>query len=432
MTIEDRMRRALGGAPEPEGDGWARIEEKVATAEQRRRRGRIATVVVGAAAVLAVAFAVGAMVADDGDDQTVDVGPADTSTTTTAEESTTSTSTSTVITVPAAEVDTFVWRGDAATPEDAARAFMHDFVGVPDPIVAGVHQGDSRSWEVDVVPRPGLDGLMTTVLVREDDGGLGVLGSNSVNVELDSPMSGDPVAGTVPVRGRARAFEGTVNVEVRDDFGRALATGIVTGRGDGNLGEFAGGIAITPTEAEAGALILSTASAEDGSVQEATVIRVVFGAGTARCTAPFEEVPPPVVRVFLLCPDNGGDPVTVAVERTAPDQGVLRAAVEFLLAGPNTEEADAGLQSMFSKDTGRMLRSVSIDDGRAVVDFERGLAEAIPNASTSAGSGALLAQLDATVFQFESIDSVEYRLDGSCEEFMQWIQGGPCQPFERP
>jgi hypothetical protein len=46
----------------------------------------------------------------------------------------------------------------------------------------------------------------------------------------------------------------------------------------------------------------------------------------------------------------------------------------------------------------------------------------IPNASTSAGSQLLLAQLDATVFQFSTVRSVEYRIDGSCARFFEWLQ----------
>jgi hypothetical protein len=55
-----------------------------------------------------------------------------------------------------------------------------------------------------------------------------------------------------------------------------------------------------------------------------------------------------------------------------------------------------------------MLRSVTMDDDHhAVVDFDARLPDVIPNASSSAGSTQLLSQLDATVFQFRSVESVE-------------------------
>ncbi len=55
----------------------------------------------------------------------------------------------------------------------------------------------------------------------------------------------------------------------------------------------------------------------------------------------------------------------------------------------------------------------------------------IPNASTSAGSEMLLAQLGATVFQFPTVASVEYRIEGSCDAFFEWLQRG-CEVIERP
>jgi hypothetical protein len=52
----------------------------------------------------------------------------------------------------------------------------------------------------------------------------------------------------------------------------------------------------------------------------------------------------------------------------------------------------------------------------------RDLRPVIPNASTSAGSQILLRELDATVFQFPSVRSVEYRINGSCAAFFEWLQ----------
>jgi hypothetical protein len=50
----------------------------------------------------------------------------------------------------------------------------------------------------------------------------------------------------------------------------------------------------------------------------------------------------------------------------------------------------------------------------------------IPHAR-SAGS----AQLDATVFQFRAVESVEYRLGGDCGAFGEWLQYGGCEAHTR-
>jgi photosystem II stability/assembly factor-like uncharacterized protein len=109
------------------------------------------------------------------------------------------------------------------------------------------------------------------------------------------------------------------------------------------------------------------------------------------------------------------------VEEPPPSPG-LEAALRELLRGPTPEERDQGLSSWFSPETADALRSVSLDEkGDVVVDF-RDLASLIPAASSSAGSAMLLGELNATVFQHPDVRTVEYRLDGSCEAFWNWLQ----------
>lgn len=131
-----------------------------------------------------------------------------------------------------------------------------------------------------------------------------------------------------------------------------------------------------------------------------------------------------VVRIWLT---RGEEPV--AVERRV-DESTPPAALRALAAGPMPEEREAGLDSWFSDSTADALASVADRDGFLVVDF-RGLDRLIPNASSSAGSALLLSALDSTVFQFPDVDSVEYRLDGSCDAFWEWLQRG-CTVVRRP
>jgi hypothetical protein len=56
-----------------------------------------------------------------------------------------------------------------------------------------------------------------------------------------------------------------------------------------------------------------------------------------------------------------------------------------------------------------------------VVDFGD-FSGIIPNASSSLGSTILLGELNATVFQFPAVRSVEYRFEGSCDAFANWLQ----------
>lgn len=120
------------------------------------------------------------------------------------------------------------------------------------------------------------------------------------------------------------------------------------------------------------------------------------------------------------------------VRRPVPDSSPpLRAALEWLVRGPTPEERGAGIRSWFSDTTAAVLRAVEVDSaGRAVVDFHD-LRTLIPNASSSFGSAMLLQELNGTVFQIPEIRSVEYRMEGSCDLFWDWLQYG-CQVVARP
>ena len=143
--------------------------------------------------------------------------------------------------------------------------------------------------------------------------------------------------------------------------------------------------------------------------------------------------------------ESGGDParapaaqsVRVWFTRGETPEAVTRqvddrepaAAFSALVAGPTEAERARGLSSWFSDSTAGALRAVDVADGFLVVDFE-GLERLIPGAGSSAGSAALLGALDSTAFQFEAVDSVEYRLDGSCRAFWEWLQRG-CEVVRR-
>jgi hypothetical protein len=269
------------------------------------------------------------------------------------------------------------------------------------------------------------------------DGPWNVLSTTSSSIRLDGDgrdqgqdapsfrtVAGSPIA----VSGEATAYEGTVQVEVRQAGmkpGEALGRGIVTAGAQGNLEPFAAEIAFDPPSTDAlSALVLFTESAVDGSTLEATVVALTMVGGISTpTTAPGETE----VTVFF----HRGEELVPVTRSVASTTGVLRASLEALLAGPTEEERTDGLLAWFSEETEGMLNGVTIDSGGAAVVDVGDLRPLIPNASTSAGSEMLLAQLGATVFQFPTVASVEYRIEGSCDAFFEWLQRG-CEVIERP
>lgn len=165
-------------------------------------------------------------------------------------------------------------------PVAAATAFATDFAGFVDPVVGEYQGGDARSGEVEV--RPTADGPVTTVFVRMlgPDDSWWVLGAATANIELTSPTTSDLVTSPLALTGSSSAYEGTVQVEVREDGNpEPLGAGYVTG-GSMEMGPFEGEVAFDAPTQQYGALLLFTEAQEGdaaGHTQEIGVLRVRFG-----------------------------------------------------------------------------------------------------------------------------------------------------------
>jgi spore germination protein GerM len=114
--------------------------------------------------------------------------------------------------------------------------------------------------------------------------------------------------------------------------------------------------------------------------------------------------------------------------RVPSDPDPIQGAFEALLAGPT--QAEAGATSWFSAETEDALRSVTLADGLLTVDLDD-LSSVISGASSSCGSAALLAQLQATGFQFPEVQAIEFQFEGSCEGFFNFLQM-ECAVIDRP
>lgn len=283
MTPDERLRSAITARTsgiEPGADGLDRIQEKLMDTQRDTNRNRLLLALGSAAA--AVAIVIGVIALTDDDTRTIDT--ADT-TTTVSEPTTTSTSepsTTTVVTPPIVDPGPAVFPDPTTSrrfddPAAAAQAFATDLLGFSEPLVGDFMQGDSRSGEVEIRSFP--QGFPTTVLVRQlEDDTWFVIGAVVESIRLDEPAQGATIATPQVLKGAASAFEGTVSVRLFvDGVVEPIAETFVTGRGDGELGDFTGELAFElPAGAEHGVLVLFEASAEDGSTIAATVIRVHF------------------------------------------------------------------------------------------------------------------------------------------------------------
>ncbi len=100
-----------------------------------------------------------------------------------------------------------------------------------------------------------------------------------------------------------------------------------------------------------------------------------------------------------------------------------RYAFDELVKGPLPSETLDGAFSFFSAETTGTVRTAEVEGERLVVDFDDLRVLLGPTgASTSCGSAALLGQLHATAFQFTDVNLVRYELEGSCDNFGEWLQ----------
>jgi len=217
------------------------------------------------------------------------VGRATSSTTTstsTTSTSTTSTSTSTSVpnttTLPLAQPTTALYPFAAMNvrfddPRAAAQAFATNYLRFSNPITGKFQAGDNQSGEVPVTTRVG--GPVTTVLVRKfgTPETWWVLGASTSNIAVTAPSPMAEIASPVSLAGISTAYEAVVNVELyRDGSLTPVATTTVMGGSMGAMGPFASNFSFASGGAGRGALVFHTLSAKDGSVVEASTVRVAF------------------------------------------------------------------------------------------------------------------------------------------------------------
>lgn len=139
-----------------------------------------------------------------------------------------------------------------------------------------------------------------------------------------------------------------------------------------------------------------------------------------------------IVGIFLSCGGPDTPVELVRVDRVVPADGApLRAALNQLFLGVTPDEEEAGFRSAFRAFTASGLHGVTIQDGIATIDLTRGF-ELTNNFGTTALSGVVASQIQATVFQFPEIDGLGFRVEG--ERWCGWentCDGQPVPLFTR-
>ena len=192
-----------------------------------------------------------------------------------------------------AELDAYAAGTDRTfrDPVATAREFATRYLGMESPATFAFRSTGTGSGEVPVGfrigegrttvanPQPTSTVVLRQLGAQDASGPWTVVGATSPNIVVTTPRSGDKASSPVRVTGQAHAFEGTVQVQVREDgmlAGQSLGRGIVTGGGDA-LRPFSGDVTFRAPTKPAGAVVLFEVSAADGQgTLRAAVVRVRF------------------------------------------------------------------------------------------------------------------------------------------------------------
>lgn len=160
----------------------------------------------------------------------------------------------------------------------------------------------------------------------------------------------------------------------------------------------------------------------DGS-EVPPVPRSPDGSGVTCEATDWEGTTPNEVAVHFPCGDEEFHYQPVARE-LHPGTSPVGSALRHLLAGPSDEERSLGFSSWFSEETADALISVSLENGRLVADFNDGIL--VNNASTSSGAVGFNNELRVNLFAFKEVDSIEFRINGSCEGWSAYFESDGC------
>ena len=87
------------------------------------------------------------------------------------------------------------------------------------------------------------------------------------------------------------------------------------------------------------------------------------------------------------------------------------------------------MRALFDHWGSREVEAVSLSDGRATISLVS--MKSVEWAGTSCGSIGFMGSLLKTVFHFDTVESVQVQLAGSCKEFAEYMQGSECQTYKR-
>ncbi|MCU0678938.1 MAG: GerMN domain-containing protein [Planctomycetes bacterium] len=233
-------------------------------------------------------------------------------------------------------------------------------------------------------------------------------------IRVTAPLAGATVKSPLAVSGQARGywfFEASFPAKLLDGDGQALASGIATAQSDWMTED------LVPFRAE---LVFNIATATNGILvlEKDNPSGLPENAKEIRIPLRLEPSGSVTVKVYFnndkLDPEISCTKVFPVDREIAATTAVARAALAAMLLGPTDAEKAEGYFT--SINPGVAIQSLTIDDGVARADFDL---EIEARVGGSCRVSAIRAQIEETLKQFPTVQSVVISVNGRTEDILQ-------------
>ncbi len=229
------------------------------------------------------------------------------------------------------------------------------------------------------------------------------------NIIVFSPKPGDKVDSPITIKGRARVFENTFVVILRDEKGGELYKdqAIANASDVGQYGNFEVKVVIPPRSLMKATLEVFDYSAKDGSVENLVSI-------------PLEIATKETIDLNVYLTNNKLNPEATCTKVFPIKRQILKTkevayvSLYQLIQGPNIGELSEGYDTGIPGQTA--INSVKIINGTAYVDFDEGLEYGV---SGLCRVTAIRSEIEATLKQFTSVKNVAISINGRTKDILQ-------------
>jgi len=149
-------------------------------------------------------------------------------------------------------------------------------------------------------------------------------------------------------------------------------------------------------------------------------------------TAVFGQVKSSTMKVKIYFHNEKLNPEMIDCTKAFPTTRTIpkttapaRAALDELFKGVTEDEKAKGFWSFEPESTTGIVKSLSIKNEVAYLNFTKRAYDQLGNATTSCGGG-FFPMIEKTLMQFPTIKNVYYAIEGNSNDFYEWVQVGEC------